>query len=74
MLKITVCPTCGSEKIKHVCRDLARTVKGQDYVVPLLEFDECPDWREMVFDAAAMRKIQEHSPAFAKPRQKKKAA
>jgi hypothetical protein len=40
MLKITTCPTCGSKKIKLVRRDLQRTVRGQSYVVPDLEFHE----------------------------------
>ena len=33
-LDITQCPTCGSEQIKQVCRDLTGAYRGQTYVVP----------------------------------------
>jgi hypothetical protein len=42
-LKITRCPTCHSRRIKRVKKNLRRTFKGQAYVVPNLEFEECPD-------------------------------
>ncbi|MBI1764173.1 MAG: YgiT-type zinc finger protein [Acidobacteria bacterium] len=74
MLKLSYCPTCGSDKIKAVKRDLERAVKGVAYTVPALEFHECPACGEKVFDPEAMRKIQAHSPSFAKPKQKKRAA
>jgi len=74
MIEITFCPTCGSKKIRKVKRDFTETIKGQTYTVPDLEFHECPDCEEMLFDAAAMRKIESSSPFFAKPDQKKKAA
>lgn len=74
MLEITRCPTCGSDKIGKVTRDLHRTVKGEAYTVPAVEFYECPDCAECIFDVDAMRKIESYSPAFAKPRRKKKAA
>ncbi|MFN7944904.1 MAG: YgiT-type zinc finger protein [Blastocatellia bacterium] len=74
MLKITVCPTCGSHKIKLVRRDLERMSGGQAYVVPDLEFYECPKCGEKLFDREAMRKIEAHSPAFIRNRRKKNAA
>lgn len=73
MLKITICPTCGSDKIKEVCRDLTRTVKDKTYTVPALKFYECPNCGEKVFDREAMRKIEEHSPSYAKKKLKKAA-
>lgn len=66
MLKITICPTCGSKRIKAVRRDCTREFRGKTYIVPDLEFYECPDCGEKVYDREAMRLIEEHSPAFSK--------
>jgi len=66
MIKITTCPTCGSKRIKKVKRDLACDFNTHTYVVPALEFYECPDCGERVYDREAMRKIESCSPAFAK--------
>ena len=66
MIKITICPSCGSKRIKKVRRNLARDFQGQTYVVPDLEFHECPNCGEKIYDREAMRKIEAHSPAFAK--------
>ena len=66
MIKITICPSCGSKRIKKVRRNLARDFRGQTYVVPDLEFHECPNCGEKIYDREAMRKIEAHSPAFAK--------
>jgi YgiT-type zinc finger domain-containing protein len=66
MLKITKCPTCGSRNIKVVRRNVMREFDGQRYTVPGLAFHECPDCGERLFDRDAMRKIEAHSPAFAK--------
>jgi YgiT-type zinc finger domain-containing protein len=65
-LRITACPSCGSTKIKKVCRDWSGEFQGRPYTVPSLEFYECPVCGEKVYDHQAMRKIEEHSPAFAK--------
>jgi YgiT-type zinc finger domain-containing protein len=75
-LKITTCPTCESPRIKRVKKNQLRTFHGKAYVVPNLEYWECPDCGEHVYDHAAMRKIEAHSPAYAKPRgvQKRTAA
>jgi predicted RNA-binding Zn-ribbon protein involved in translation (DUF1610 family) len=43
-------------------------------VVPNLEFYECPDCGERIYDRDAMRKIEAHSPAYAKLRAQKKSA
>jgi YgiT-type zinc finger domain-containing protein len=66
MLTIKTCPTCGSKRIKKVKRDLRRVFDGHTYVVPDLEYHECPDCGERVYDRDAMRKIEAHSPAYAK--------
>ena len=73
MIKITICPTCGSDKIKKVRRNWTGKVQSKTYNVPNLEYYECPDCGEKVYDREAMRKIEAHSPAFAK-KQAKKAA
>jgi YgiT-type zinc finger domain-containing protein len=67
MLKIRVCPTCGSNRIKKVRRAWVGSFKGRRYTVPDLEYHECPRCGEKVYDREAMRKIEAHSPAFASP-------
>lgn len=74
MNKLTFCPTCGSKKIKQIRRNLVRNFQGRSYVVPNLEYHECPDCGERVYDPQAMRKIEAHSPAYAKKRRRKEAA
>ena len=66
MKEITKCPSCGSVKIKRVRRKWSGEYKGQSYTVENLEFYECPDCNERVYDREALRAIEAHSPAFAK--------
>ncbi len=66
MITITICPSCGSKDIKRLCRNWIGEYKGQTYMVPDLEFYECAQCREKVYDPEAMRKIEAYSPAFAK--------
>lgn len=70
-LKIKMCPTCGGENIKKVRRNLIGRVAGRSYGVPSLEFHECPDCGEKVYDREAMRKIEALSPAFNRSRTRK---
>jgi YgiT-type zinc finger domain-containing protein len=65
VMRITHCPTCGSDRIEKVQRTLTGEFRGQPYSVPALEFYECPDCGERVYDRDAMRQIEAHSPAFA---------
>ena len=58
-LRIAVCPSCGSTKIKKVCRDWSGQFRGQSYTVPSLESYECPVCGEKVYDRDAMRKTQD---------------
>lgn len=67
-LQIKVCPTCGSERIERVVRDVTRKHKGQTYTVPLVEFYDCPNCGEKVYDREAMMKIEAYSPAYRKTR------
>jgi len=72
--KIKECPTCGSEKIRRVKRNVKRSYKGQEYVVPRLEFLECPDCNERVYDREAMRKMEAYSPAYQKQKPQRAVA
>ena len=74
MIKITICPSCGDNKIKGVRRNWTGKFKGKTYMVPNLEYYECADCGEKVYDRQAMRKIEAYSPAFGKPRVEKKSA
>jgi YgiT-type zinc finger domain-containing protein len=66
--KIASCPTCGSRKIRRVRKTVTRTHAGRTYIVPDLAFWECPACTERVYDRDAMRRIEEHSPAYHKAR------
>lgn len=64
MLKITVCPTCNSDKIKKVRRNWTSKTQSKTYIVPNLEYYECPVCDEKVYDREAMQKIESYSPVF----------
>ena len=72
-LEIKICPTCGSGKIKRVRRNCRRTALGRSYTVPSLEFYECPDCGEKLYDSEAMEKIEAASPGFSGVGNKKMA-
>jgi YgiT-type zinc finger domain-containing protein len=74
MLKITRCPSCGSDKIKKVRRNWTGIFKGKTFVVPNLQYYECPDCGEKVYDRDAMREIEANSPAFERVHSKRKSA
>ena len=65
-LQIRICPTCGSDKIRRVVRDIARKYEEQTYTVPKVGFYDCPHCGEKVYDHEAMLKIKEYSPAYHK--------
>lgn len=65
MLDITICPSCGSDRIKRVRRKWIGKVGDHSYTVPNLELHECLACGEKVYDREAMRKIESRSPAFA---------
>jgi YgiT-type zinc finger domain-containing protein len=66
MKPILICPSCGSKHIKKVRRNLHGIYQGQKYTVKNLEYHECPDCGEKVYDREAMQAIESQSPAFAK--------
>ncbi len=63
---INKCPSCGSGRIRRVRRKWSEEFEGHAYGVDRLEFYECPDCMERVYDPEAMRAIEANSPAFAK--------
>ena len=65
MIEITTCPSCGSSAVRKVRKDYSRPFGGEMYLVPDLEYFECPNCDERIFDREAMRKIESYSPAFA---------
>ncbi len=73
-IRITTCPSCGSKRIKLLRRLWKDSFEGKFYTVPDLEFYECPDCGERIYDREAMRKIEAHSPAFLKLHRPKKSA
>jgi len=73
-LNIKTCPSCEGTKIKKVRGSWTGNFKGQAYTVPNLEFFECLDCGEKIYDREAMREIEAHSPAFKRPKPKRKAA
>ena len=59
MIVIEKCPSCGSYKIRKLRRNWVGKHNGLDYVVPDLQYYECPDCGERVYDRDAMRRIEE---------------
>jgi YgiT-type zinc finger domain-containing protein len=62
--QIKTCPTCGSDNIKLVTKDVVRSYKGQTYTVPAVEFYECSNCGEKAYDRVAIQKIEAVSPAY----------
>jgi YgiT-type zinc finger domain-containing protein len=65
-MEISVCPTCGSKKMKKVRGPLTRKFEGEAYTVPDITYHECPDCGEHLYEPDAMDKLQAASPAFRK--------
>ncbi|MDI6770703.1 MAG: YgiT-type zinc finger protein [Anaerolineales bacterium] len=65
-LQIKTCPTCGSNQIRFVVRDIVRMYKGLTYTVPKVGFYDCPNCGEKVYERETMLKIEFHSPAYHK--------
>ena len=63
-MDIKICPSCGSEKLKRIRGDLKREFEGESYSVTGVEYYQCPDCGERVYDRDAVRRIQAESPAF----------
>jgi len=61
---IKTCPTCGSDKIQLVVKDIIRKYQDQTYTVPAVEFYECLNCGEKVYDRVAIKKVESYSPAY----------
>jgi YgiT-type zinc finger domain-containing protein len=70
-VKITVCPNCGSREIKKVRRNWTGKAQGKTYLVPALEYYDCPSCGEKVYDRWAIQKIESYSPVLSKKRAKR---
>ena len=70
-LNITTCPSCGSKRAKRARRNSTRKFEGHEYTVPNLEYFECPNCGEKVYDREAMRQIEAYSPASSHRLQRK---
>ena len=73
-IKLTVCPNCYSKQLKKVRRTVSGTRQGKRYSVPGVEFYECPDCCEQVYDPAAMRQIEQSSRVSGRNRPAKRIA
>jgi len=60
MPTIKQCPTCGSDRIRKVCKDVRRTLHGRLVIVPKVAFYECPACDERVYGPEAMRRIESY--------------
>lgn len=70
-LNITICPTCGDGNIRKVRQNWKGEYQGRPFMVPSLEFFECPNCHEKIYGPQAMRMIEAHSPVYAKSRKSK---
>jgi len=61
---VSVCPTCGSHRIKRVRGKWGGSYQGESYEVAHLEYYSCPDCGEKVYPPEAMRRIQQASPGY----------
>ena len=73
-IKLSVCPNCCSEKLKKVRKTVSGTRQGKRYSVPAVEFHECPDCGERIYDPTAMRQIEHRSHAGVRNRSVKRIA
>jgi YgiT-type zinc finger domain-containing protein len=56
-IRITHCPTCGSDRIRRVTRDVPGVYKSRAYTAKNVHFEECPVCGERLFDREAMKKL-----------------
>ena len=73
-IKLTVCPNCYSKNLKKVRRTVSGTRQGKRYSVPGVEFYECPDCDERIYDPTAIQQIEQGSRAGVRNRSVKKIA
>jgi YgiT-type zinc finger domain-containing protein len=59
-LKLSVCPSCGSRNLKKVRKTVTGTRQGKRYSAPAVEFYECSDCDERIYDPVAIRRIERY--------------
>lgn len=57
-IKLSICPNCGSKNLKKVRKTVSTNRQGKRYSVPAVQFYECPDCGERIYDPTAMRQIE----------------
>ena len=70
---VSACPSCSSPAIRKVKGKWTGSYKGMSYTVEALEYYTCPNCQEKVYPPEAMRRIQEVSPAYTRPRRARRA-
>lgn len=60
-IKLSVCPNCSSKNLKKVRKTVTGTRQGRRYSVPGVEFYECSDCGERIYDPTAIRQIEQRS-------------
>jgi len=73
-LKLTVCPTCGNKNLKKVRKAVTGTRQGKRYSARDVEFYECPDCGERIYDSSALQQIEQHSNVGTKRRSARRLA
>lgn len=73
-LKLSVCPNCGNKNLKKVRKAVTGTRQGKRYSAPDVEFYECPDCGERIYEPSAIRQIEQHSHARVKQRPTRRIA
>ena len=73
-LKLNVCPNCGNKNLKNVRQTVTGTRQGKRYSAPSVEFYECPDCGERIYDPVAVQQIEQHSHVAVKRRPARKIA
>jgi ribosomal protein L37AE/L43A len=59
---IKICPTCARSHVRRVKRDVECNFRGLVFKARAIEFHECPDCGEKLYDREAMRKMESFRP------------
>ena len=60
-LKLSICPNCGNKNLKKVRKAVTGVRQGKPYSAAAVDFYECPDCGERIYDPAAIRQIEHQS-------------
>jgi YgiT-type zinc finger domain-containing protein len=56
-LVIKTCPTCGSNRIRRVKRDIESKRAGQNFIAQDIEIEECANCGERLFSPESLEQI-----------------